>query len=73
MPKFDIHYLYKREEANYSFLQLISTCFYILKLLHNNVIINAMRNVFLYVYNHAVIHPLITHSHTQSSLPHFRC
>ena len=64
MPKADIHYLYNQKVTNKKFIiyNWFRRMFYILKSLHYNFIINTTRNVFPYVYNQVVIHPLITHS-----------
>ena len=60
-----------KQKTHYDLLQLISTYFYIFKPLYDNYIINVTTNVFLYIYNQAVIHPLITHLTTPSSLCNF--
>ena len=68
MFKADIHYLYNQKVTNKKFIitfyNWFRRVFHILKLLHYNFIINTTRNVFPYVYNQIVIHPLITHSTT---------
>ena len=66
MPKADIHYLYNQKVTNKKFIiafyNWFRRVFHILKSLHYNFIINTARNVFPYVYNQVVIHPLITYS-----------
>jgi hypothetical protein len=68
MLKADIHYLYNKKVTNkkliIAFYNWFQRVFHILKPLHYNFIINTTRNVFPYVYNQVVIHPLITHSIT---------
>jgi hypothetical protein len=68
MPKADIHYLYNQKVINkkltIDFYNEFRHVFHILKPLHYNFIINTTKNVFPNVYNHVVIHPLITHSIT---------
>ena len=68
MLKADIHYLYNKKVTNkkliIAFYNWFRRVFHILKPLHYNFIINTTRNVFPYVYNQVVIHPLITHSIT---------
>ena len=42
-----------------------STSFYILKSMHDSLIINATSYIFFNIHNQAIIHPLISHSIAQ--------
>ena len=57
----------------YEVLQLFFMRFYILKLLHNNFIINAINYISFNVYNQnqIIMHPLIFHSLIQLRNPFF--
>ena len=62
-----------KKYANTYSLQLLSTSFHILKLLHDSLINNATSYISFNIHNQTIIHPLISHSIAQFILYIFHC
>ena len=67
----DINTILKQKSSKDKFLQLPTTSFHILKILHDNLVAYTIKYIFFNISNQTIFHPLISHLVTRSVLYEF--
>ena len=67
----DINTILKQKSSKDKFLQLPTTSFHILKILHDDLVAYTIKYIFFNISNQTIFHPLISHLVTRSVLYEF--